>query len=160
MRKAKNWAKISYHTLLNSDLPDQKNNFRWDLGIQNRETLRLSSFYLLPAKVLCFHLVAKITDNFPSDMDVRPEILKNKNKFISNHRERMHDIYRSICWNKNANFLFTKSAIQCEYVQHMHIQTANRLYYYTGNKAFPKLSHIVTQITQPLTAAVVPTISI
>lgn len=35
-------------------------------------------------------------------------ILKNKNKFISNHRERMHDIYRSICWNKNANFLIYK----------------------------------------------------
>lgn len=31
----------------------------------------------------------------------------------------MHDIYRSICQHKNANVLFTKSAIKCEQVQHM-----------------------------------------
>lgn len=43
----------------------------------------------------------------------------------------------------------------------MHIQIANRLYYYyyTGNKAFPKLP-TVTEILQPLTDAVVPTIDI
>lgn len=42
----------------------------------------------------------------------------------------------------------------------MHIQIANRLYYYyyTG-KALPKLP-TVTEILQPLTDAVVPTIDI
>lgn len=37
----------------------------------------------------------------------------------------------------------------------MHIQIASRLYYYTGNKAFPNFPHTVTQILQPLAAAAV-----
>lgn len=43
--------------------------------------------------------------------------------------------------------LFTKSAIEC--VQHMHIQIANRLYYYTGNKAFPQITHSHPNLTAP-----------
>lgn len=66
----------------------------------------------------CRHLAATLGRASSSNFTLE---LKNKNKFISNHRERMHDIYRSLCQNKNDNFLFTKSAIECEIAQHMHI---------------------------------------
>lgn len=47
----------------------------------------------------------------------------------------MHDIYRSIYSNKNANVLFTKSTNECEQAQHMQVQIMQIGYiYFTGNK--------------------------
>lgn len=86
---------------------------------KNNGKLRNSALHNLLRRIdriSSLHFVSGFLEGFyfARNLDATLEFLKNKNKFISNHRERMHDIYRSICGNKNANFLFTKSAIGCE----------------------------------------------
>lgn len=69
----------------------------------------------LTSKVLCHHLVVtNYTDYFAGNFEATLEILKNKNKFISNHRERMHDICRSIVGIKR----------QTSYIQRMQLNVS------------------------------------
>lgn len=65
------------------------------------------------SKVLCLHLVATSgTDRRAKRTEARH--MENKNKFLlAITMNIMHDMYGSIGRNKNANFLFTKSAIEC-----------------------------------------------